>query len=154
VAHALQHRPHRNTLCGYLQLAAVGARQQQQAARQLCQPVDLFERRVDLGAQVLGRDAGAAAQQLELCAQHGERRSQLVAGVGHEALLALDSALHPVEALVERRGQAVELVVCASARQAGVEAVCPDSLGAHPHPLHRPQRQRRQRVAGQRCEHE
>ena len=69
------------------QFVLAGAAEDQQLVDDLREPVDLAHRRVELA---LGRRvaAGAFAQALQPQPQPGQRRPQLVGGVGDEVLLA------------------------------------------------------------------
>ena len=90
-------------------------------AGQLDQVADQGAQLLDLGADVveqlearLGRQRRVAlglAEQVEVGAQRGERRAQLVAGVGHQPALPVARRGEREQHLVERRGQAGDLVV-------------------------------------------
>ena len=74
----------------------------------------LLELRDEVGAQavaVLGVGRAAARQHLEVGAQRGERRPELVRGVGDELALGALTALERFEHRVERARQARELVL-------------------------------------------
>ena len=78
----------------------------------------LLELGDQVGAQALvvgGREA-AAGEHLEVGAQRGERRAQLVRGVRDEAALRALGLVERLEHRVERAGEARELVVAARAR--------------------------------------
>ena len=59
---------------------------------------------------LLGRQTLGVAEDLDVRAQRGDRRAQLVARIGHQMALRLDRALERVEGRVEAAGQARELV--------------------------------------------
>ena len=69
---------------------------------------------------------------LDLGPHAGERRAQLVGGVGHEALLAPVGVVESVEHRVHRRGEAGDLVVARRLGHAAVErrSADPGDLGA------------------------
>ena len=88
------------------------------AARELDDVADergqLVELRDDVGAQALALGLGqpvGVLEHLDVGAQAGDRRAQLVAGVGHEVALRLDRALERVERRVEAAREAGELVL-------------------------------------------
>ena len=94
---------------------------QRLVAGELDEVADEVRQLLDLGADVveelgllLGREpAGLVGlgEQVEVRAQRGERRPQLVAGVGHQPALPVARGLEGGEHGVERRGQAGDLVV-------------------------------------------
>ena len=68
------------------------------------------------------RRRAVTGEVLDVAAQRGERRAQLVRRVGDEAPLRLARALERVEHRVQRRGEAADLVARGAARAAGVRA--------------------------------
>ena len=87
------------------------------AARQLHHVTDergeLVELLDDVAAQGLairGREQMLVAHELEVGADGGDRRAQLVRGVGHQVALRLHRALQRVEGAIEGLGQAGQLV--------------------------------------------
>ena len=85
------------------QLAALGAGERQHVGDEAVELVEAAQQRD--GAFVAAQLVGLAVEQLDLGAQHRERRAQLVRGVGDEVALALERPLEPLEHVVERRGQ-------------------------------------------------
>ena len=94
---------------------------------------------------------GVGQRDVDLGAHHGQRRAQLVRGVGHEALLGLERRAEPVEHRVEGVGELGDLVVGAGvadplverlARRAAGRWRSPGAAGAAPA---RPPRRRRRR---------
>ena len=87
------------------------ARQLDQVADQLAELLDLGD---EVGPQALAIGLGQRArpaQHLEVGAQRGERRAQLVRGVGHEPALGALRVVERLEHRVERRGQPRQLVL-------------------------------------------
>ena len=78
------------------------------------------------------------AEQVEVGAQRGERRAQLVAGVGDELTLAVPRGGERREHLVERRGQAGQLVAALHRQRAQVLGAG-DVLGGVGEPSYRAQ---------------
>ncbi len=142
---ALEQVLHVDRLRPQRQPALVRARQHQQVVGQPAEPPRVLERRLRTGAQAL---AVAAQRHLELRLQHGQRRAQLVAGVRDEPALALDRRLEPVEQLVERLAEPVELVAGVRQRQPLGQVAVGDAGGAGAHALDRPQRRARDLIAG------
>ena len=106
----------RSTGCGAEEVGPVALGEQDQVADQPRHPVDLVEQqRPGLGH--LGRVVGV--EQLEVAAQHGQRRLQLVAGVVEELALADERRLQPVEHAVEGAGQRGDVVVAGLGQPAG-----------------------------------
>ena len=60
--------------------------------------------------QVLDGGGGVVEDDVDGCTHHRQRRAQFVGGIGDEPPLAVESALEPVEHLVEGLGQLLELV--------------------------------------------
>ena len=87
------------------------------------------------------RDARLAREHLELAADHGQRRAQLVRGVGDEAALAREGVLEPVEHVVEGVGEHAHLVRAGRAVPIRGERSPPSTArrGAR-HPPQRPRR--------------
>ena len=128
------------------------------AARQLDHVVDeagdfvylLDQVALELGPVALGEPVLASQQQLQVGFEAGQRRAQLVRGVGDHLALRVGGALQGVEGGVVGAGEAAELVVGAVVGQATGEIdAARDRLrlgGEAPH--------RRQRGAGdERAEH-
>ena len=90
-------------------------------------------------ADPLRRGVGLAGEDLELAANRGQRRAQLVRGVGDEAALAGKGILEPVEHVVERLRQGADLVAGALGPDPAVE-LAGVHLGCDPR--HPPQRRR------------
>src|SRR5581483_1355783 len=95
-------RPHR-------QLAAVRAGEQQQVLGEARQTLRLLRGRANRGLELRSRPR-TAQRELELAAQQGERRPQLVARVAQEAALVLERRLEPLEHVVQRLGERPDLV--------------------------------------------
>ena len=93
-------------------------------------------------------------REVELGAQQGERRSELVAGLRDEAALAFERRLEASEHLVEGRAEALELVAGRRHGQALAGPVSRDSRRAATHRLDRAQARSGEQVAQSRCEHE
>ena len=100
--------------------AGVGAREDQEVADQAAHPLRRAQRGLDhLGLLALGRLAlEGGLEQLEVRQDRGERRAELVRGVGDELALRVDHALRLVaggvelpEHLVERRRKLGDLVL-------------------------------------------
>ena len=83
----VHHVPHHGAQVqpGFLerQLAGFGLREQQQRAHDLGQPLDVLQR-VEHGVAVLLRGLGGEQRHLQLAADGGDRRAQLVRNVGRE----------------------------------------------------------------------
>ncbi len=96
------------------EVVAIGLCEQQQVVHEPCQPCDLGLHQpldaLDLGA--VERAVGLALdadEQVQLPAQDGQGRAQLVRGVGDEFALRGERRLEPVEHVVQRFRQGVEL---------------------------------------------
>ena len=85
------------------------ARQQQQVLRQANQPLHLLEARAEDPAVLLGRPLCPQGD-LDATPEGGERRPELVGGVGGEPPHLGEGALEPRQHLVQRLREAVELV--------------------------------------------
>ena len=120
---------------GALGSAGVAAGEHEEVVGQPLQSVDLLEQ----AGQHLGRRALALGD-LELGAHAGERRAQLVRGVGDEPLLLPARDVEPVEHLVHRRRQAGDLVPAGRLRHPAVELAQADAGDLGPDPLDRAQR--------------
>ena len=94
-------------------------------------------------AQLGGRGVGVGERDLDLGADHGQRRAQLVAGVGDEAALAVEGGGQAVEHPVDGVGQVAQLVARAGHRDPLVEPLLGDALREPGDPA-----QRRERAAG------
>ena len=108
------HATHVGRLVGLLAVG-VGARQQQQVAHQAAHALRRAQRRLGRLAALAVEHVG---QQLEVGEDRGQRRAQLVRGVGHELALALQGALgllarglQPVEHRLQRVRELCDLVV-------------------------------------------
>ena len=97
----------------------LGAGEEQQVVHEALHPVDLRGDQCLDAADVFRADVVRARQHLELAADHGERRSQLVRGVGHELALPREGVVEAVEHVVERLRERADLL----ARPAGADAV-------------------------------
>ena len=71
--------------------------------------------------QLLGRPRRLRERDLDRRSHRGQRRAQLVRGVGDEPLLAGESGIEPLEHHVEGVGQLLELVIGAGQREALTE---------------------------------
>ena len=120
-----------------LELPLVGLREREQVVDRPAHPVDLLVHAHEDPAR--RRREVAAQAHVELRAHHGERRAEVVRGVGDQALLLRDAVLQAVEHRVERHGQMGELVGAAGHRDPLAEPVDPDLLGLRRHPLDRAQ---------------
>ena len=97
--------------------------------------------------------AWAAQGELELRAQHGQRRPQLVARVGDEPPLVLERRLEPSEHVVQGRCEARDLVAGGWNRQAAGHGRSHRG-GAAPHRLDRAKRRGGEPVSRERREQE
>jgi hypothetical protein len=95
-----------------------------------------------------------AEGELQLGAQQREWAAQLVAGVGDEAALAIERLLEPVEHLVERDREVLQLVAGARDRKPLPGGVAGDRLRAAAHRFDRAQRHAGEGVACERGEGE
>ncbi len=107
------------------------------SARQLDDVADerrqLVELRDDVGPQALAiglRQLVGVLQHLDVRAQAGDRRTQLVAGVRHQVTLSLGRALERVERGVEAAREARELVIALDLEALGEVRVGRQRLGA------------------------
>ena len=75
-------------------------------------PVDDVERGL-----IVCRSAGVFARVLTGGEDDGRRRAQLVRSIGRKALLGLKRALEPVEHIVKRRRELIDLVAALGVRQ-------------------------------------
>ncbi len=114
---SLQQLEHGDAAASQDQLVVLGSRQRKQVIGQPTEPVSLLDRRADRTAQ---RAPGRllASDQLELGSQHGQRASQLVAGIGDERPLARDGGVDPGQHLVQSAPEPAELVIGAGPGQA------------------------------------
>ena len=123
---------------GFEQLAGVelggpqrrlaGAVEHEQILGEPDQALHLLRRRADRALELLGRPR-AAQRELELRPQQGERRAQLVARVPDEAPLALEAGIEPLQHLVERLAEPVDLVARLREGRAGLPEVA-DEISA------------------------
>ena len=90
-------------------------------------------------AQLGVRGVGVGERDVELGADHAQRRAQLVRGVGHEAPLAGERGRQALEHPVEGVGQLLELVARALQGDALAEVVLRDALGRRRDALQRAQ---------------
>ena len=128
---------------GQRELAAVGARQEQQPVDEARQPVGLLEHALDdllVGAGV----AVLAQADFAHAADGRQRRPQLVRHVGRELPHLLERRLQTAEGVVEHRGEPAELVARAVDGEPLVEVGGGDGAGPLGHAV-----QRRQRPPGQ-----
>ena len=101
----------------------VAAGQQEQIVDELLEP-DRLVQHAALGAEQVGRSRLGKVE-LELAADPGQRPPQLVGGVGDEPLLTSYRVLEPVQGLVHRPGEPVDLVPRAGLGNAAVEVGSP-----------------------------
>ncbi len=88
----------------------VGARENEQIGYETGEALRLTVRFLDRPIALGRRQPWRMPEQLEIGADHGERRPELVRGVGHEALLRRVSAGQAREHLVEGRREATQLI--------------------------------------------
>ncbi len=108
----------------------------------LQQPVDVVElaaEPVGERADVRGQRAGFGHRHVERGPHSGERRAQLVRGVGDELALERERALEPVEQLVEGVCELLQLVVGAGEVQTLVQVGGGDLPGGRRDRAQRPQ---------------
>jgi hypothetical protein len=117
------------------------------------EPVGLDARLAERGAQLL-LALGVVEREVELRSEEGERRAQLVPGLGDEAALPLEGRLEPGEHLVERLAEPVQLVPRPREGQPLPGPVGGDLGGAAAHRLDRAQAGSREHVAETRGEQE
>ena len=90
---------------GAQEVVAIGLDEQQQVIHQPGEACDLSLHQMLDALELLGGErpvvAVAAGEDIELTAQHGQRRAQLVGGVGHELALRGERRRQPVEHVVE-----------------------------------------------------
>ena len=82
-------------------LAGIQPRQREQALHDRSQAVDLLEDAAE-GLARLARERCVLRQSLQFAAHHGERRTQLVAGIRHELLGAEHGVLQAADHVIER----------------------------------------------------
>ena len=133
--------------------ASVAARDQEQVLGELREALRLARRRGHRGPQ-FGDRARLARGQLELGAEQRERRPQLVARVGDELPLTLEGRLEPVEHLVQRRPEPLQLIAGRRHRQPLAGRLGRDRGRAPAHRLDLLQRDAREAVADERGEEE
>ena len=100
------------------------------------------------------RSALAAKGEVELCAEHRERRPQLVARIGDEAALSLECRLQTGEHRVQRLAEPAQLVFRRRQRQPPARLGRGHRLRLAPHRVDRPQRRGGEEVAAHRREQE
>ncbi len=116
------------------ELAGVAAGEHQQVVGDPGEPFRFFGGAADCGGEFLGAAARTPGQ-LEFPAQHGERGSQLVAGVVDEGAFALERAPEPDEQVVHGPGQGGDLVPRAGDLDAGGVAALGDRRDLPAQPL-------------------
>ena len=95
-----------------------------------------------------------AQRKLELCPQKRQRGPQLVSGVGDEPALTLEPGLEPGEHRVQRLPEALDLVTGVGHGQALARRRGRDRRRPPAHRVDLAQRQAREQIAGQGCQHE
>jgi hypothetical protein len=136
-----------------LQAPGIAGRDDQQILGELAEPIGLVADDAQRVAQRLGRVVGAQ-RDLDLGLEDGQRRPQLVAGVGDERSLALAGALEALEHAVQRYAETMDLVLGRRQRQARGRVDVGDPGGGAAHDLHRSQHGAGQAVAGHGGQHE
>ena len=131
------------------QLPLVCARDHEQVGRERGEPLGLLCGRPDRILE-LGVRARMAKRELELGPKQGERRAELVRGVGDESPLVLEGRLEPLEHLVERLGEPRHLVARRRYGQPVARSRRRDRACLAPHRLDRPKRGARQQVPAER----
>jgi len=121
---------------------------EQQVVGERDQPVGLFCGGPDRGFEFLP-GAGLSEREVELGAQQRERRAQLVTGLGDEQAFVLERRLEPPEHVVQRLGEARDLVPTARDRKPAP----PASRRRSPRPssasLPRPERRTSKHITGE-----
>ena len=102
--------------------AGVEAREVEQVGRELGQPLHLLAHRVEELA-ALGLGEPALGEQLEVAAERGQRRAQLVRGVRDERRACALERLEPYAHLLQRARQVADLVARAVHDRLGERAV-------------------------------
>ena len=100
--------------------------------RSISSPTSFSTRRTSAAS---GRSA--QGQELELAADHRQRRAQLVRRVGDERRLAIEGVLHAVEHVIERLGQHAHLVLAIADLHPRRELPAVDARGHARHPAQR-----------------
>ncbi len=137
----------RSTGAGFdRQAALLGACAFQQVLGQRDQSPHLVVDGVERLGQLL-RLPRLRQRQLDLGEHQGQRRAQLVAGLGHEPALSLQAVVEPLEHGVEGERQPAQLVVRAGQRESLARAAGGDRGRPSPHPLDRAQSRARDDVA-------
>ena len=121
----------------------LAAGEHHQRVEQALRPVGGLEHDLAHVAQVGDRGVGVGERDLDLGADHGQRRAQLVAGVRDEAALAVERGLQPVEHPVERVGELAQLVARAGHRDPLPQPLLSDAAREAGHTA-----ERRERLAG------
>ena len=116
--------------------ARLGAREREHVGDEAVHLVEAAEQRD--GALVAALLVGLAVEQLDLRAQHRERRAQLVRSVGDEVALAREGPLQPGQHAIERRRQHAHLAAPARRRSGAQRKVA--RVDGHRDPRHAPQR--------------
>ena len=89
--------------------AGVEARELEQVDHHRVEASHLADHDVERLLAAVGQIVAAGVEHLDRRRQGGDRRAQLVADVGGEALLAFDPLLHGVGHVVERAGEPIEV---------------------------------------------
>ncbi len=120
----------------YIALAVVGPCQHQQLVDEVLEVADACQR---LGSHV--EDGSRIGRlRLEQRAHARDRRPELVARVGDELALAVDGDVEPLEQLVQRLGQTVELVARTRLVHPAVQIAGADRVDRPAHRVDRAQR--------------
>jgi hypothetical protein len=131
--------------------ALVGPGQQEHLVDQALHPDRLLEH--DLGELSVGHGLRVGPGYLGGLAEAGERRPQLVGGVGHEALLSVPRRLEPRQHRVHRGGQQADLVLGPRHRHPAVKSLVSDHLDLSSDAFHRRERTSDDRP-GRRADHQ
>ena len=115
------------------------ARQQQQPGDQLVGAARRLAHDLGHPPQLRDIDVGVGQGDVDLRPQHGERRAQLVAGIGDEPALRVERGLQPVEHRVEPGGQLRDLPAGIAELQPRVERLGGEPTGGGGHGVERPE---------------
>ena len=146
-AHGREQFANADALDLQLQAATVRAGDEEEILCQLRESVDVLRPAAHRFPQLVD-GVCLPERHLELGAQERQRRPQFVTGVGDEVPLALKRALEPVEHLVQRATQPLELVTRRRNREPLPGRVRGDRRRSPPHRLDLPQRHPGEKVAG------
>ncbi len=116
-----------------------GTREEQEILGQADQPMRLLEVRREHVTIGLRRALGAQGD-LDAALEGGQRRPQLVGGVGREAAHLGEGGLQPGEHAVQGIGQTIQLITGPPSRYTLREVLCRDAPGGRRHGVHRPER--------------